>query len=384
MTDVYVVSDFNAELVGRYLSVDKGAPSCAATTAPYGQVRQVLAAPPPIGRDGVAFVWTRPEGVIAEYLQLLQGEKVDQERLLASVDEYAKSLKQYAGRLSLVLVGAWVASRKGRGLGALDWKADGHAYWLARMNTRLAEALAGAPSVYMLDAARWLAGVGPSAREPRFWYAMKSPFTEAVCLAAARDVKSAIRAARAQGRRLVVVDLDDTLWGGVVGDEGWQQLRLGGHDVVGEAHADFQAALKVLTRRGIQVALVSKNDERVALEAVDRHPNMVLRRSDLAGWRINWNDKAQNIVELARELNLGLQSVVFIDDSPIERGRVREALPDVLVPDWPKDPTQFADALAELDCFDQATITDEDRARTRMYTEDRDRKAHGSAFSSPS
>jgi FkbH-like protein len=382
MTAVYVISDFNAELVGRYLSADKTEPRCQATTAPYGQVRQVLAAPPPVGKDGVALVWTRPEAVILEFSRLLQGERAEPDRLLAAVDEYAQSLRRYASQVSLLLVPAWVTSRKGRGLGVLDWKADGHAYWLSRMNTRLAENLVDEPSVFVLDASQWLAS-GPSARDSRFWYAMKSPFTEPVLQAAARDVKAAMRAVATQGRRLIVVDLDDTLWGGIVGEQGWEQLRLGGHDLVGEAHADFQAALKALTRRGIQVAVVSKNDESTALEAIDRHPNMLLRRSDLAGWRINWNDKAANVAELARALNLGLASVVFIDDSPIERGRVREALPEVLVPEWPKDPTQFADALLELDCFDQGTITDDDRARTRMYVEDRERKTESSTFSSP-
>jgi FkbH-like protein len=382
MTAVYVVSDFNAELVARYLSADKTPPLCQATSAPYGQLGQVLASAPPVGSEGVALVWTRPEGAILEYARLLQGEAIDSARLNAEVDAYTESLKAYASKLALLLVAAWIPSRKGRGLGVLDWKVDGHAHWLARMNVRLAEALSGVPSAYMLDAARWLAFAGAAPRDSRFWYAMKSPFTEGVCQAAARDVKAAVRAARGQARKLVVVDLDDTLWGGIVGEQGWQNLRLGGHDHVGEAHADFQAALRALTRRGIQVALVSKNDEATALEAVDRHPNMALRRSDLAGWRINWKDKAENIVDLTRALNLGLQSVVFIDDSPIERGRVREALPDVLVPEWPPDPTRFADALAELDCFDQAAITDEDRARTRMYVEERDRTNDSAAFSS--
>ena len=383
MSAVYVISDFNAELLARYLSADKTAPLCKATSAPYGQVRQVLASPPPSGREGIAVVWTRPEGVIVEYARLLRDEKIDSGRLLAEVDAYAESLKAYAAKVSLLLASTWVPARKGRGLGVIDWKAGGHAHWLARMNVRLADALSSAPSAFLLDADRWLAAAGAAARDARFWYAMKSPFTESVCQAAAREVKAAVRAARGQSRKLVLVDLDDTLWGGIVGEQGWQNLRLGGHDHVGEAHADFQAALKALTRRGIQVGLVSKNDEATALEAVDRHPNMAFRRADLAGWRINWKDKAENIVDLTRALNLGLQSVVFIDDSPVERGRVREALPDVLVPEWPQDPTAFADALAELDCFDQVTITDEDRARTRMYVEDRERKSESLAFSSP-
>ena len=114
---------------------------------------------------------------------------------------------------------------------------------------------------------------------------------------------------------------------------------------MGEAFVDFQRALKDLKRRGMVLGIVSKNEESVALEAIRQHPEMVLREDDFVGWRINWSDKAQNIAELAAELNLGLQSVVFIDDNPVERARVREALPEVLVPEWPEDKLLYPSAL---------------------------------------
>jgi FkbH-like protein len=100
---------------------------------------------------------------------------------------------------------------------------------------------------------------------------------------------------------------------------------------------------------------------------------MVLRLDDFAGWRINWSDKAQNLADLVRELNLGLDSVVFIDDHPVERARVREALPEVLVPEWPEDKRLYVQALLGLDCFDKPALTDEDRQRTQMYVQERKR-----------
>jgi FkbH-like protein len=171
-----------------------------------------------------------------------------------------------------------------------------------------------------------------------------------------------------------VVDLDNTLWGGVVGDDGWEALRLGGHDSVGEAFVEFQKALLQLTSRGVLLAIVSKNDEAVALEAMDRHDAMVLRPADFVGWRINWDDKAANIASLVAELNLGLQSVVFIDDNPHERERVRLALPEVLVPDWPEEPTAYPRALRALGCFDQPAVTAEDSNRTALYASERQRE----------
>ena len=187
-------------------------------------------------------------------------------------------------------------------------------------------------------------------------------------------MKAALRAVRGQSRKVVICDLDDTLWGGIVGDAGWENLRLGGHDPVGEAFADFQRELKALTRRGIILAMVSKNTEAVALEAIEKHPEMQLRKDDFAAWRINWDDKAQNIADLMEELNLGLDSAVFLDDNPVERARISEALPEVLVPNLPRDKMLFASTLRKLNCFDSATVSSEDRKRAAFYNAERDRR----------
>ena len=125
--------------------------------------------------------------------------------------------------------------------------------------------------------------------------------------------------------------------------------------------------MKVLNRKGILLGIVSKNDETTALDAIRRHPEMVLKIEDFSGWRINWLDKAKNVVDLADELNLGLQSIVFIDDNPAERARVAEALPEVLVPDWPRDKMLYTQALLELRCFDTVSVSTEDRSRAEMY-----------------
>jgi FkbH-like protein len=380
MTEVVILSDFNADLVGRYLTNDPSAPICTAECAPYGQLFPALVAERADSCAKTAFVWARPEGVSRDYAATA-GDAARIDQVLADLRVFVDAIRQAAGRFRIVLVASFTAAQSGRGDGLLNWSADGQSRVLARMNLFLAESLAGLANVHVLDSQRWLDAARP-ARDARYWYTMKFPFTEAVAQAAARDVKAALRAISGQSRKLLVVDLDDTLWGGVVGEEGWEGLRLGGHDAVGEAYCDFQSALKALSRRGVAIGVVSKNEESVALEAFDRHPEMVLRRSDLAGWRINWNDKAQNILELTRDLNLGLQSVVFVDDNPVERGRVAEALPDVLVPEWPTDPTRYADALRRLDCFDQAGLTHEDRERTRMYAQARERSQGQAATSS--
>jgi FkbH-like protein len=368
LTCVLVISDFNADLVTRYLNANQSLPLCSATTAAYGQVMQTLSESS--GKDATAFIWTRAESVIPEYLKLLERKALRDDRLFAEVSAFAATIRRFAANCELVLVASWVPSQAGRGLGILEWTRQGQASCLARMNLMLADAVATAPNVFLLDSQRWV----ESAQHPRdakYWFATKCPFTEVVCRAAASDVKAALRGVGGMARKLIVLDLDNTLWGGIVGEEGWEALRIGGHDLFGEAYVDFQRALKALSRHGIAIAAVSKNDEGVALEVFDKHPAMILRRSDLCAWRINWRDKAQNILDLSSELNLGLESMVFIDDDPAERGRVRDALPEVLVPEWPKDPSRFGETLRELDCFDRPTTTVEDLARTRMYVEQR-------------
>jgi FkbH-like protein len=262
-----------------------------------------------------------------------------------------------------------------RGWGMLDLKPGfGLADTLLRMRLRMIDRLSGESFVRLLDSSKWIEAAGPEAFDSRLWYMAKIPFGSIVFDEAAADLFAAVAGLNGRAKKLVIVDLDDTLWGGVLGDLGWEKLQLGGHDATGEALVDFQRGLQALTRRGVILGIVSKNDEAVALEAIDRHPEMVLRRQDFAGWRINWRDKAANVAELAAELNLGLQSVVFIDDNPVERARVKEALPEVETPDWPSNKLLYPSALARLRCFDTPEVTAEDRERTLLYASERERK----------
>jgi len=259
-------------------------------------------------------------------------------------------------------------------LGFLDLTHDhGIAHALLAMNARLVERLRRVPAIYVLDAQRWIAAAGRDAHNPKLWYMAKVAFGNDVMREAARDLKAALAAISGSSRKLLILDLDNTLWGGVVGDVGWESLRLGGHDAVGEAFVAFQREVKALSRRGVVLAVVSKNEEAIALEAIKRHPEMALTIDDVAQWRINWKDKAANIVDLVQALNLGLDSAVFIDDNPAERLRVREALPEVFVPEWPTQPALYRKALLELRCFDTATLSDEDRQRSESYTAERRR-----------
>ena len=171
-----------------------------------------------------------------------------------------------------------------------------------------------------------------------------------------------------------MLDLDNTLWGGEVGELGWKRINVGGHNFIGEAFVDFQKKIKALKNKGLQLAIISKNDEKNALEAFKKNKEMVLRIKDFVSWRINWKDKAQNLKDILNDLNLTSDSCVFIDDNINERERIKSSFSDVLVPDWPNDPSFFSQELLKLNCFHSNHFTLEDEKRTQYYKEEQKRK----------
>lgn len=366
-----ILADFTADLLKPLLL--KHLPGSEVTVAPYGQVFQGLKEHPAATETLVVF--SRIENTLPSFQALSQFDPVDKAALDRDVDYFASELREAARHQETVLVFSWSIPLGMRGHGMADYRpGQGLRYAVNRANNRLADQLADVNNVFLLDIERVLINFDAPKTNARFWYAGKVPFTLPFFEVCAREIAAAIHGLSGTSRRLIVVDLDNTLWGGILGDVGWEGLKLGGHDHVGEAHVDFQRALKALTRRGIILALASKNYENNALEAIEKHPEMVLRKDDFACWRINWQDKAQNIIEIAKAVNLGLASVVFLDDNPAERARVREALPDVLVPEWPEDPTDYTRALHALTCFDLPALSEEDKKRAAMFVEERARQ----------
>lgn len=373
------ISDFNLGNFNSLLVNEDARPPVEVIATDYGQVRQYLLDPEAdcwTEQPDCAVVWTRPEAVVPTFGRLKNFESVALDDILEEVEQFADQLMALKDRVDTVLVPTWTTPPTERGLGLLDMQGGvGIANTLMRMNVRLAETLADHTGFFVLNANPWIQRAGDSAYNPKLWAFAKVPFASMVFEAAVNDVKAALRAVRGDTKKLIILDLDDTLWGGVVGEVGWENLQLGGHDPIGEAFADFQRALKAMTNRGILLGIVSKNTEEVALEAFEKHPEMVLSLDDFAGWRINWDDKAKNVASLVEELNLGLQSVVFIDNDSFERGRVREALPEVFVPEWPDDPFHYRQTLRSLRCFDTSTLTEEDRERASMYVAQRKRSS---------
>ena len=175
-----------------------------------------------------------------------------------------------------------------------------------------------------------------------------------------------------------MLDLDNTLWGGVIGDDGLDGIVLGEGSAAGEAHLALQHYAKQLKERGVILAVCSKNDAKIAEAAFSDHPEMVLRRSDFAAFQANWDDKAQNLKAIATRLNIGIDSLVFVDDNPIERARMRQSLPMVAVPELPDDPAHYVRCLAEAGYFEAIAFTADDRSRAESICGQR--RARGSCW----
>lgn len=208
----------------------------------------------------------------------------------------------------------------------------------------------------------------------RFWYMSKAPFKKGFLDLYARELVKIARALKGKAKKCLVLDCDNTLWGGVIGEDGLQGIKLDMHSYPGNVFHEFQQQILALHDRGILLALCSKNNEADVWEVLDNHPAALLKREHLAAWRINWRDKAANLKELAEELNLGLDSFVFVDDNPTECGLIRDLIPEVTVLQVPVKLYTYPLLLASDGLFDTLSLSGEDRRRSQMYREEAGRR----------
>lgn len=257
-------------------------------------------------------------------------------------------------------------------LGMLEGKLE---YGLAEMmrdfNSRLFALSAQNANTYVFDLDSWAALHGKEAvHDPKMKYLARMHISTEFYPDLAKYYVRYVKALKGFARKCIVVDLDDTLWGGIAGEDGKDGIQLG-EDAPGNAYVEFQKVLLGFYERGVLLAINSKNNPDDAWDIILNHPKMVLRKEHFAAYRINWQDKATNMRELAAELNLGLSSFVFLDDSPEERFLVRKELPEIHVPELPADPSSYAHFLKAIGEFDTLQLTEEDRSRSALYSQKR-------------
>ena len=214
----------------------------------------------------------------------------------------------------------------------------------------------------------------------RFWYMSKAPFKKAFLDLYALELVKIAKALKGKSKKCLVLDCDNTLWGGIIGEDGLQGIKLDRHSYPGNIFYEFQKNILRLHERGVLIAICSKNNEQDVWDVLNGYPDCLLKREHLAAWRINWSDKASNINSLAAELNLGIDSFVFVDDNPVECGLIRDMLPEVTVVQVPDKLYTYPQLLNRDGLFDTLTFSSEDRQRSQMYRNEATRKHEQAKF----
>lgn len=277
---------------------------------------------------------------------------------------------------ALLMVNTFIPPFDGEfGVTGHDWSADTFAE-ITRVNRAVREYVAAHRSRFMLADWERIARLHgeDGCMDYRFWYMSKAPFKKQFLNSYAWDIARIVKALKGKAKKCLVLDCDNTLWGGVVGEDGLQGIALDRNSYPGNVFHEFQRTVLTLHERGVLIALCSKNNDEDVWEVLDRHPHSLLKREHLSAWRINWNDKATNFRELAEELNLGMDSFVFVDDNPTECELVATALPDVTVMRVPDKLYLYPRLLLKDGLFDTLTVSGEDRQRARMYQAEAQRK----------
>lgn len=243
-------------------------------------------------------------------------------------------------------------------------KARVEAAW-HRMNAAICD-LADRPGTIVLSADALAGRAGGFAATDRMRHIAGQAWSQEFLDAYARELARIVAARLGRARKCLVLDLDHTVWGGVVGDDGIGALKVGGA-FPGSAHLELQTLAKDLSRQGVLLAVCSKNDDAVAREALATHPEMALRPGDFSAFRANWDPKPANLAAIAAELNIGTDAMVFVDDNPAERGLMAHRRPEVAVAAISEDPAGYAAAVASAGWFNQLALTEEDRNRGEMY-----------------
>jgi FkbH-like protein len=241
------------------------------------------------------------------------------------------------------------------------------------MNLELEKAALGMEDVYVFDFDGFCSMIGQKdMRDSKMQYLAGCTMSLAASKRLAGEYMRYILPFLSMNKKCLVLDLDNTLWGGIAAEDGLDGVCL---DVTGKGRCyyDFQQEVLNLYRKGIFIAAASRNNPEDALEIINKHPHMLLRQKHFAAMRINWNDKAANLKEIASELNIGIDSLVFFDDNPVERELVKRMLPEVTVVDVPSDAAGYCDALRALPLFETLQITEEDRRRSKMAAQNRER-----------
>lgn len=254
-------------------------------------------------------------------------------------------------------------------------KSDSFIYQLRKLNLLLMDGCIENKNVFLIDLCKIQSLIGREhLYDPKLYHIAKMPISLAILPYVAANVVDVIQSLCGVFKKCVAVDLDNTLWGGIIGDDGLTGIQIGELGI-GQAFSELQKWLKELKSRGILLAACSKNEETVAKEPFEKHSEMILKLEDFSIFMANWEDKATNIRNIQNTLNISMDSIIFIDDNPFERNLVKSLIPEITVPDLPEDPSQYLPYLQSLNLFETASYSEEDANRTEKYRAETQRES---------
>jgi FkbH-like protein len=335
-------------------------------------------------RPDIVLLMLRLEEVMPEFLDDFPARTSAQwqQQIARKAEEIARLAGDVAGTSSVQVIVQNLTMPRSSYFGIFDAQhADSQAQLVTEFNRTLAASVSDMRGVFIWDFDGFARAKGlDTLHDPKMWYVSKNPYKQSAYPAIAEDLLRYVRAALGLVKKCVVVDLDNTLWGGLAGEDGLDGVKLG-HTYPGNCYRDLQRELLKLYHRGILLAINSKNNEADALAIIDAHPDMILRRRHFAAVRINWQDKAANLRAIARELNIGLDSLVFIDDNPAECALIRQECPECDVVVLPDKPYLLPAAIAAIPGLENIHITEEDRRKGDMYRAESARREHEDQYS---
>ena len=326
-------------------------------------------------KPDVIFIHTTWHNV-SQFPELLEGEAQVEDRIGREMERFESLWGKIHAGLGAVIIQNNFDLPRLRPLGNLEaFESFGRVNFLQRLNAKFAGYARNHSRFLINDILYLSAQVGLAAWfDPAYWYSFHMALSPTATVALAHNVAAIVKSVYGKSKKCLILDLDNTLWGGVIGDDGVQNLILGRDNPVGEAFVNFQQYVKDLQRRGVILAVCSKNDLENAREGFS-HPDSVLKLEDFSAFKANWNPKPANIREIAAELNIALDSMVFVDDNPAERALVAEQLPDVAVPDVGSEVSCFAELLEQERYFEVDKVVQDDLSRSAYYSSNAQRNA---------
>ena len=319
---------------------------------------------------------------ISEFPELLEAEAEVEHRVRREMARFESLWEKIHTELGALIIQNNFDLPRLRPLGNLEASESfGRVNFVLRLNAEFANYARNHSRFLINDILYLSAQVGQAAWfRNSYWYNFHMALSPTATVSLAQNVAAIVKSVYGKSKKCLVLDLDNTLWGGVIGDDGVQNLILGRDHPVGEAFLDFQRYVKDLQRRGVILAVCSKNDAENAKEGFS-HPDSVLKLEDFSAFKANWDPKPENIRAIAAELNIGLDSIVFVDDNPAERAFVAEQLPEVAVPNVGADVSCFAEVLEHERYFEVDKVVQDDLNRSAYYSSNAERSAGQARFS---